>query len=169
MQGSIADWVSNSWTASQDDSSDHVSVESIDTMPPGPKRDAYSRQCHNQRVLSSAAVQNFNFAGVLLVIFLSVGLIVLGLLLEHMVHGLRRWRPTRIGEARQLARDMDSRDHLLRMALEGAGIGGWKVGGFGIPVSSEIATIPEVVVEDGLGRYIVPISVTSGDIKMKGI
>jgi hypothetical protein len=150
MQGSVADWVSNSWTASQDQAVNRVLVESIDALPQSPTKDVYSRQCHSQRVLSSAAVQNFSFAGVLLVAILSLGLTVLGLLLEHMVRWFRSWRPSRMGEARQLARDMDSRDHLLRMALEGPGIGKWKVGAFEIPVTSEIITVPELIVENGL-------------------
>jgi hypothetical protein len=113
-------------------------------------------------------VQNFSFAGVLLIIILSVVLTVLGLLLEHMIRWLRSWRPSRVGEIRQLAREMDSRDHLLRMALEGAGIGKWKVGAFGIPVTSEMVTVPDPIVEDGLGRYLVPVSTASGDTKRKG-
>ena len=143
-------------------------VENIDAMPQGPTKDAYFRQCHSQHVLSSAAVQNFSFAGVLLVIILSVVLTVLGLLLEHIVRWFRSWSPSRVGEVRQLARDMDSRDHLLRMALEGAGIGKWKVGAFGIPVTSEMITVPELIVEDGLGRYLVPVFTASGGTKRKG-
>jgi hypothetical protein len=168
IQGSVADWISNSWTTSQGDSANPVSVENIDAMPNSPTKEAYSRQCHNQRVLSSATVQNFNFAGVLLVIILSVVLTLLGVLLEHIVRWFRRWRPSRIGEVRQLARDMDSRNHLLRMALEGVGIGKWKVGAFGIPVTSEMVPVPEPVVEDGLGYYPTPVFTAGEDTKGKG-
>ena len=87
---------------------------------------------------------------------------VLGLLLEHIVRWLWRLRPNRVGEVRQLARDTSSRDHHLRMALEGPGIGKWKSGSFGKPVTSERVTVPEPIVEDWLGRYLV-----SRDIERK--
>ena len=168
MLGSVADWVSNSWTASQDNPADPILVESIDAMPAGPAKDAYSRQCHSQRVLSSAAVQNFKFAGVLLVLIVSLLLTALGLFLEPLVRCLRHWRPSRVGEVRQLAREMDSRDHLLRMALEGADIWEWKVGALGIPVIREMAAVPEVIVEDGLGRYLAQVSGARRDTMWKG-
>ena len=102
----------------------------IDTFPKGSReRDAVEANCRNLRISTSGRYQNFQLWGVILVIVLSVVMIGASMVLEPCSRLLRRHWITHEGQIRQLARDMDGQYWLVRMALEGVGVGPWRRGG----------------------------------------
>jgi len=101
-----------------------------DSLPPGPKRDAVQHSCNNMRLSTTGQHQNFRFWPVLLVILWSLSLITISISMPTIVRIIRdRVWITQEGQQRQLARDHDSQYWLLRMALEGTGVGPWRRGG----------------------------------------
>jgi hypothetical protein len=99
---------------------------------------ALQGQCQSQLVRTQGEVQNFNFAGVLIIVCVSVVVIVMDLGLERLVGLVTRSK----GRGRRLAvwRQADDKLHLLRMAIRAKGEHDWRLGSLGVPV-----------VEDGCG------------------
>ncbi|KAK5660326.1 hypothetical protein OQA88_12867 [Cercophora sp. LCS_1] len=110
-----------------------------DSMPPGPEKDAVYTNCHNMRITTTGQYQNFRFWAVLLIVLFCAAVILLSLCLGAVMRIIRRYWVTTEGQMRELARDLDSQYWLLRMALEGVGVGPWRRGG-----SKMDSTIPVV-------------------------
>jgi len=77
----VVDFVSNALVSNF---SNDVAVFSVAGMPNGPQKNAAIFQCQNQRIQSSAEIQNFNFVGVIIVIVFSFVVIVIGLSLKRL-------------------------------------------------------------------------------------
>ncbi|KAK5660205.1 hypothetical protein OQA88_13678 [Cercophora sp. LCS_1] len=103
--------------------------QAYDNMPSGPEKDAVYTNCHNMRIKTTGQYQNFRFWAVMLVILFCAGVILLSVSLGRVVSIVRGHWITREGQMRELARDLDSHYWLLRMALEGVGVGPWRRGG----------------------------------------
>lgn len=102
----------------------------MDSFPKGSKaRDAVDANCRNLRITTSGRYQNFQLWGVMLVIVLCIVMIGASMALEPCSRLIRRHWITHEGQIRQLARDMDGQYWLVRMALEGVGVGPWRRGG----------------------------------------
>ncbi|KAK3345912.1 hypothetical protein B0T25DRAFT_483468 [Lasiosphaeria hispida] len=126
-----------------------------DTDFPGtnPVKEELQRQCRNQLVQSQGEVQNFNFAGVLIIVCASVALMLTDLVLERLVACVTRIKRKegRLTKRRQA----DDKLHLLRMALlhaKGEGeVYDWRLGSLGVPVLVEgddvLFDTPDMVVD----------------------
>ncbi|KAK1834113.1 hypothetical protein QBC39DRAFT_31541 [Podospora conica] len=102
----------------------------MDSLPKGSEeRAAVDANCRNLRITTSGRYQNFQLWGVMLVIILSVLIIGVSMVLEPCARLVRSHWVTHEGQIRQLARDMDGQYWLVRIALEGAGVGPWRRGG----------------------------------------
>lgn len=119
-----------------------------ESMPSGEEKDAVYTNCHNMRMTTTGQYQNFRFWAVLLVVLFCIGVIVLSTCLGWAMRILRQYWVTREGQMRQLARDLDGQYWLLRMALEGVGIGPWRRGGkkmdLSIPVVDHLQSMGSV-------------------------
>jgi hypothetical protein len=117
-----------------------------ESLPAGPERDAVRYSCDNMRVKATGQHQNFRAWVVALIVLPSILLIVLSLSLPTLVRLVRDhiW-VTQEGRQRQLARDLDHQYWLLRVALEGTGVGPWRRGGkkadSNIPVVDDLQTL----------------------------
>jgi hypothetical protein len=93
-------------------------------------------QCWNQLVRTAGDVQNFNFAGVMVIVCISVFLVVLDCMLGTVVSLVSRC--LRLGPSTEAARRADSNLHLLKKALETPGEDaardGWRLGWWDVPV-----------------------------------
>ncbi|KAK4122214.1 hypothetical protein N657DRAFT_664830 [Parathielavia appendiculata] len=93
-------------------------------------------QCENQLIRTAGDVQNFNFAGVVIIACVSVSLMLLDCALGTILNLAVRYLG--FGPAAEMARQWDANLNLLRMALESPGaddgVSGWKPGRWGIPV-----------------------------------
>jgi hypothetical protein len=65
----------------------------------------------------------------MIVVAICTFIILTSLLLEFIMGLIRRHWVTKEGQARQLARDLDSQFWLLRMGLQGTGVRHWRRGG----------------------------------------
>lgn len=119
--------------------------------PPG-LRDAYLRQCRNQRVQSSREVQSFSFLGLIIVIIITVLLVIIALTLEQCVALWRR----RSNSNRKTAWQVDSKLHLLRNTLgDQSEIGvAWRNGLLDVPVTNlGVEFDRPAMTRDGLALY----------------
>jgi len=93
-------------------------------------------QCESQLVRTAGDVQNFNFAGVMIIACISVFLVVLDCALGSIVKFVTRYLPFR--SVAETARQADDNLHLLRTALkssdEDGGRNGWRPGRWDVPV-----------------------------------
>lgn len=94
---------------------------------PQPLRDAAKKNCYNQRFITTGRFQNFRFFRLMLVIGVSLIIILTSLILEPCVRILRRFYVTATGEARQNARNTDSKFWLVRAVTDRFGAGPWTV------------------------------------------
>jgi len=117
-----------------------------DSLPPGPERDAVRYSCDSMRITATGQYQNFRAWVVFLIVLPSVFVIVVSLSLPTLVRIVRDhvW-VTQEGRQRELARDLDHQYWLLRIALEGTGVGPWRRGGkkadSNIPVVDDLPTL----------------------------
>jgi hypothetical protein len=109
--------------------SNYLIYQSLDDMASGPEKDAAYKNCHNQKIVSTGQYQNFDFVAVLTVVLLSLLIALASLILEPCIQLSRRRWVSKEGQVRQYARTFDSKFWLLRMALEGIGVGTWRRGG----------------------------------------
>lgn len=74
--------------------------------------------------------------------------------LESLVNVYHMLRRNQESAATMLAREADDKNHLLRMALEAAGINEWERGTFNIPVTKTQSRIQQPVFrQDGFVGY----------------
>lgn len=101
-----------------------------DSMPKGAERDAVYAGCQNQRIATTGQYQNFKFWAVALIVIVCAAILALGVALDPAMRFIRqKWWRTEEGDAKQRARDRDGLYWLLRLALEGQGVGPWRMGG----------------------------------------
>ena len=118
-------------------------------------RDALIQQCSNQRIQSAGLVQNFSFLGIMIVVCVSGLFIIVGLTLDTCV-AFARAHKGKLSEsinAKENARQADEKLHLLRMALQGAGVERWETGAWDIPVTAEEVKVCRPEFELGIVRY----------------
>ncbi|KAK0732106.1 hypothetical protein B0H67DRAFT_640410 [Lasiosphaeris hirsuta] len=128
-----------------------------DSLPPGKERDAVYNSCNNMRITTAGRYQNFRFWVVMIVVIFSVLIVTISVSLEMLMKIVRRIWVTKDGRARQLARDSDSQYWLLRLALEGAGIGPWRRGGekadSNIPVVDHVQSLSPLSTDYGIDEF----------------
>lgn len=113
---------------------------------------ALQNQCSNQLVSTTGQVQNFSFLGVMVIVCVSVVIILLDWSLETMANCVfSRKKPS----AGKIARQVDNRLHLLRMALPDSGAdGGWEAGSMDVPIrATRTQVVGPVVVTNGLASF----------------
>lgn len=125
------------------DQSDVVSAPGVHVLAASNLTDARARDatvamCFSQRTSSMGQVQNFDFAGLLVVVCVSTAIIVADAALEACVRRLRRWklrrrgdpdRPPSVSQLRQLHAGADGMYRVLQAALDGRADGLWRKGG----------------------------------------
>jgi hypothetical protein len=122
---------------------------------------ALQEQCSNQLISTLGQVQNFNFVGVLVIVCLSILIMLMDWSLETIVNAIKSRKRASTGK---VARQLDNKFHLLRMALPNApgDSNGWEEGFMDIPVRPENSTGADrrPVVENGLASYMVGSEIT---------
>ena len=115
-----------------------------------PEGQAYLDQCANQLVQAVGEVQNFSVCGVLVIVCGSAAIMILDCCLERIVNSF-----SRRDSASTRARQADSKQHLLRMALTGATdkASGWEPGSWDIPVRDGAELVDESTISDGFASY----------------
>lgn len=115
---------------------------------------ALREACENQLVQTAGEVQNFSFAGVLVIACVSVLLIGTDLVLERAVDGVQRIFRKR-GSVAVTARQADHRLHLLRMVLGEPDEAGnaWELGDAGVPVLRDAGNVRRPGLSGGLAKY----------------
>ncbi|KAK0648466.1 hypothetical protein B0T16DRAFT_115929 [Cercophora newfieldiana] len=105
------------------------------------EREVVEGVCKNMRVVTTGQYQNFQVWGVVFVIVVCAVVIGVSVCLGTVMRMIRGWRVTSEGEMRQRARERDGIYWLLRLAMEGEGVGPWRRGGRradqGVPVVDE--------------------------------
>jgi hypothetical protein len=142
----------------------YITALTADYFTLASQRNAYTRQCANQRIQSPSSVQNFNFLGVMLVIVLSFTLILIAMVIERFVSLFRRFSKSDIGHFRELSSEADMNMHLLRMVLENAGINNWSQSRFGVPVVQESLAQEVILVRQGTELTKYELRAREGDV-----
>ncbi|CAH0049788.1 unnamed protein product [Clonostachys solani] len=116
--------------------------------------DSLNAQCHTQLVRSSGEIQNFSFAGVLIILIVGSCLTIISYNMTGIMDACGRLLS---GSEATNARQGDDKQHLLRMALNASGypaIGEWKAGFLQVPVTSHREIVADLeVFERGLTLY----------------
>jgi hypothetical protein len=117
-------------------------------------RKEFAKQCKTQRIQSSSKVQSFSVLGLVIVVAVTLTLIILSLFLESCVKSSRRKQSTR--SHRAVARQLDDKLHLLRMALgkQTSVEKNWEDGRLDVPINHQHEEIqrPHMGL-DGLAWY----------------
>jgi hypothetical protein len=115
-------------------------------------RKAAEWQCTDQKVRSRGQVQNFNVAGLIVIVVSTLSIVLVGLLLEICVGIFRHFRRGRPGRLRQFARASDNLYWLLHTGLRGSGAYPWRYG------SQESVADEEIPVIDPSARFESPMN-----------